>query len=228
MPAPDVNTNEQIMAWMMDTYSMHVGHTDDGRRHRQAGRDGRLARPPRSDRPRRDDRRARSRPSTSASTSRARRSPCRASATSARSRRELLAEHRRADRRRHRLEGRRLQRQGPRHREARSTTSAQHKTVDGFPGGEPLTNDELFALDVDILIPAALENQITDGERADDSRPRSSSKAPTARRRRTRTSTCTSAASSSCPTSSPTAAASPRRTSSGCRTATATSGPRRK
>src|SRR5213082_421768 len=27
VPAPDVNTNEQIMAWMMDTYSMHVGHT---------------------------------------------------------------------------------------------------------------------------------------------------------------------------------------------------------
>jgi glutamate dehydrogenase (NAD(P)+) len=25
--APDVNTNEQTMAWMMDTYSMHVGHT---------------------------------------------------------------------------------------------------------------------------------------------------------------------------------------------------------
>ena len=33
--------------------------------------------------------------------------------------------------------------------------------MDGFPGGEPLTNDQLFALDVDILIPAALENQIT-------------------------------------------------------------------
>ena len=29
VPAPDVNTNEQIMAWIMDTYSMHVGHTDD-------------------------------------------------------------------------------------------------------------------------------------------------------------------------------------------------------
>jgi glutamate dehydrogenase (NAD(P)+) len=27
VPAPDVNTNEQIMAWVMDTYSMHVGHT---------------------------------------------------------------------------------------------------------------------------------------------------------------------------------------------------------
>jgi len=25
--APDVNTNEQTMAWIMDTYSMHMGHT---------------------------------------------------------------------------------------------------------------------------------------------------------------------------------------------------------
>ena len=28
VPAPDVNTNDQIMAWFMDTYSMHVGHTE--------------------------------------------------------------------------------------------------------------------------------------------------------------------------------------------------------
>jgi glutamate dehydrogenase (NAD(P)+) len=27
VPAPDVNTNDQIMAWMMDTYSMHARHT---------------------------------------------------------------------------------------------------------------------------------------------------------------------------------------------------------
>jgi glutamate dehydrogenase (NAD(P)+) len=27
VPAPDVNTNERIMAWLMDTYSMHVRHT---------------------------------------------------------------------------------------------------------------------------------------------------------------------------------------------------------
>src|SRR6202522_1794499 len=27
VPAPDVNTNEQTMAWIMDTYSMHIGQT---------------------------------------------------------------------------------------------------------------------------------------------------------------------------------------------------------
>lgn len=30
IPAPDVNTNEQIMAWMMDTYSMNQGATATG------------------------------------------------------------------------------------------------------------------------------------------------------------------------------------------------------
>ncbi len=27
VPAPDVNTNERVMAWLMDTYSMHMRHT---------------------------------------------------------------------------------------------------------------------------------------------------------------------------------------------------------
>src|SRR5277367_1345548 len=27
VPAPDMNTNDQTMAWIMDTYSMHAGHT---------------------------------------------------------------------------------------------------------------------------------------------------------------------------------------------------------
>jgi len=30
IPAPDVGTNEQIMAWMMDTYSNHVGYISPG------------------------------------------------------------------------------------------------------------------------------------------------------------------------------------------------------
>lgn len=30
IPAPDVNTNQQIMAWIMDTYSMHAGYSIPG------------------------------------------------------------------------------------------------------------------------------------------------------------------------------------------------------
>src|SRR5947209_13067565 len=30
IPAPDVGTNAQVMAWFMDTYSMHVGHSVPG------------------------------------------------------------------------------------------------------------------------------------------------------------------------------------------------------
>ena len=30
IPAPDVNTNPQVMAWVMDTYSMNVGHSVPG------------------------------------------------------------------------------------------------------------------------------------------------------------------------------------------------------
>ncbi|MBZ5551426.1 MAG: Glu/Leu/Phe/Val dehydrogenase [Acidobacteriia bacterium] len=30
VPAPDMNTNEQVMAWVMDTYSMHQRHTVTG------------------------------------------------------------------------------------------------------------------------------------------------------------------------------------------------------
>ena len=92
---------------------------------------------------------------------------------------------------RHRLEGRRLQPEGPRHRSAPRLRQQQHRPVDGFPGGEPLTNEELFALDVDVLMPAALENQITDGQRRRRCAPRLSPKAPTGRRRPRRISICT-------------------------------------
>jgi glutamate dehydrogenase (NAD(P)+) len=33
--------------------------------------------------------------------------------------------------------------------------------IDGFPGGEAIDTERLFALPVDVLVPAALENQVT-------------------------------------------------------------------
>jgi glutamate dehydrogenase (NAD(P)+) len=39
--------------------------------------------------------------------------------------------------------------------------AGEHKTVAGYPKGEPLSGDRIFELDVDVLIPAALEEQIT-------------------------------------------------------------------
>ena len=161
VPAPDVNTNEQIMAWFMDTYSMHVGPHLDGGRHRQAGRDGRLARAARSDRPRRDDHHARIGPASRL------RSQGRA--------------HRRAGLRQRRLGRRRPADRTWARRSSRSPTGRRASTTPtgstsrscsrynagapdastASPAREPITNTELFKLDVDVLIPAALEEQIT-------------------------------------------------------------------
>src|SRR5574341_42143 len=41
--------------------------------------------------------------------------------------------------------------------------AAVTRSVAGFPGADAITNDELLVLRVDVLIPAALENQITSG-----------------------------------------------------------------
>jgi glutamate dehydrogenase (NAD(P)+) len=37
----------------------------------------------------------------------------------------------------------------------------QHRSLEGFTGGDRISNDELLTLDVDVLLPAALENVIT-------------------------------------------------------------------
>ena len=55
VPAPDVNTNEQIMAWMMDTYSMHARQTVTACRNGQADQYWRIARTARGHRARRAD-----------------------------------------------------------------------------------------------------------------------------------------------------------------------------
>jgi glutamate dehydrogenase (NAD(P)+) len=40
---------------------------------------------------------------------------------------------------------------------------SEHGVVQGFPGTEPLTNDELLTLRCDVLVPAALEGQLHEG-----------------------------------------------------------------
>jgi len=159
VPAPDVNTNEQVMAWIMDTYSMHVGHTETavvtGKPLEMGGSLGRRE-----------------------ATGRGVMIVARESAlhvgfdikgarvaiqgfgnvgsVSA----ALLAEA-----------GAKIVAvtdwkggvYNPKGLDIGKLLvyNLEEKTVEGFSGGEPLTNEQLFALDVDILIPAALENQIT-------------------------------------------------------------------
>ncbi len=43
---------------------------------------------------------------------------------------------------------------------------SEHGTIGGFPGSEPLTNEELLALECDVLVPAALEGQLHEGNAA--------------------------------------------------------------
>jgi glutamate dehydrogenase (NAD(P)+) len=159
VPAPDVNTNDQVMAWIMDTYSMHVGHTSTavvtGKPLELGGSLGR-------------------REATGRGVMISTRESAKhlgfdikgasvavqgcgnVGSISA----ELLGEI-----------GARIVAitdwKGGVYNEKGLDLAKlnehlrQHKTVAGFPGASPLTNAELFALDVDVLIPAALENQIT-------------------------------------------------------------------
>jgi glutamate dehydrogenase (NAD(P)+) len=160
VPAPDVNTNDQIMAWVMDTYSMHVGHTATavvtGKPVEMGGSLGR--------------REATGRGVMIVTAEAAKHLGLdikqltvavqgfgNVGSVSA----DLLAKA-----------GARIvavtdwkggvyNAQGLDIPKLLDYAAAHKKSVDGFPGGEPLAHDKLWALDVDVLIPAALENQIT-------------------------------------------------------------------
>jgi glutamate dehydrogenase (NAD(P)+) len=159
VPAPDVNTNEQIMAWVMDTYSMHVGHTTTsvvtGKPLELGGSLGRRE-----------------------ATGRGVMIVARESAkhvgfdingatvavqgfgnvgsisaellTAIGAKIVAITDWKGGVYNANGLDLAKL-----------SDHVKQTKTVDGFPGAERITNEQLFKLDVDILIPAALENQIT-------------------------------------------------------------------
>jgi glutamate dehydrogenase (NAD(P)+) len=159
VPAPDVNTNDQVMAWVMDTYSMHVGHTETavvtGKPIELGGSVGRREATGRGVMiVTREAAKHRGLDITQARV--AIQGFGNVGSVSA----DLIA----------RLGAKIVAvtdvRGGVYNPKGLDVPklleyAAQHKTVEGFPGAEPLTNEQLFALDVDVLIPAALENQIT-------------------------------------------------------------------
>jgi glutamate dehydrogenase (NAD(P)+) len=159
VPAPDVNTNEQVMAWVMDTYSMHVGYTSTavvtGKPIVMGGSLGR-------------------REATGRGVMITTRESARhlgidikgatvavqgfgnVGSVSA----DLLS----------RIGAKIVAvtdwKGGVYNADGLNIGSlidwaATHKTVAGFPKADPLSVDKIFEMDVDILIPAALENQIT-------------------------------------------------------------------
>jgi glutamate dehydrogenase (NAD(P)+) len=159
VPAPDVNTNDQIMAWVMDTYSMHVGHTATavvtGKPIEMGGSLGR-------------------REATGRGVMIVTREAARhlgidmqratvavqgfgnVGSVSA----DLLARNGARIVAVTDWQGGVYNAKGLDVQKLIDYVRA-HKTVQGFPDGDPLTNDQLWSLDVDVLIPAALENQIT-------------------------------------------------------------------
>jgi glutamate dehydrogenase (NAD(P)+) len=159
VPAPDVNTNEQVMAWVMDTYSMHVGRTENavvtGKPVELGGSLGR--------------REATGRGVMIVTREGARHLGLKmqgaavavqgfgnvgsvSAALLAQLGAKIVAV---TD-----WKGGVYNPKGLKVDDLIAYVST-NKTVDAFPGGEPLSNDELWGLDVDVLIPAALENQIT-------------------------------------------------------------------
>ena len=161
IPAPDVNTDEQIMAWMMDTYSMNQGSTATGVvTGKPIDLGGSLGR-----------REATGRGVFTVGVEAARyigldvsqaRVIVQGFGNVGGVAGKLFAEA-----------GARVvavqDHGGTIYREAGLNVPellrhvAEHKTVAGFEGSETLTNDQFWEVDCDILIPAALEGQIHAG-----------------------------------------------------------------
>jgi glutamate dehydrogenase (NAD(P)+) len=159
VPAPDVNTNDQIMAWVMDTYSMHVGYTATavvtGKPIEMGGSLGR--------------REATGRGVMIVTREAARHLGVEIKGATVAvqgfgnvgsvsadllsklgARVVAVTDWKGGVYNAHGLDIAKM-----------IDYARQHKTIEGFPGGEPIENEQLFSLDVDVLVPAALENQIT-------------------------------------------------------------------
>jgi glutamate dehydrogenase (NAD(P)+) len=159
VPAPDVNTNERVMAWVMDTYSMRVGHTVTavvtGKPVEMGGSLGRREATGRGVMiVTREALRYLGMPLLGAAV--AVQGFGNVGSVAA----DLLVK-----------QGCKIvaisdRTGGYYNKSGIDVTTAiawakQRKSLDGFKGGQSITNDELLTLPVDVLVPAALENVIT-------------------------------------------------------------------
>ncbi len=159
VPAPDVNTNERVMAWVMDTYSMHAGHTVTavvtGKPVEMGGSLGRREATGRGCMLMTKDALNHLGMKTEGATAAVQGFGNVGSVAAT-----LLA-----------LEGVTIVGIGDRSGAVVNRTGIdvaaaveyvrKHRSLEGFDGGDRITNDELLLLDVDVLLPAAMENVIT-------------------------------------------------------------------
>ncbi|MEM9997687.1 MAG: Glu/Leu/Phe/Val dehydrogenase [Bacteroidota bacterium] len=166
IPAPDMNTNEQIMAWLLDTYSMHVRRTEPavvtGKPILLGGSQGR--------------REATGRgvmTCTLAAMDKLGLRPgqCRVAVQgfgNVGSVAALLLHEQGcqvvaiSD-----VSGGYYNPDGINIQAAIDYADAHGRSLAGFDGADPITNDELLTLDVEVLAPCAKENQITEENAAD-------------------------------------------------------------
>ena len=160
IPAPDVGTNAQVMAWFMDTISMHKGHSVPGVvTGKPLSIGGSAGRAEATGRGRRCTR-SRTPRAGSGSASRARPSRSRGSGTSAR---PPPACSTRPARRSSPSRTSRAACTTPTASTSRRSPCRLRETgsLAGAPDTTPIDNETLFGLDVDVLVLAALEGQIT-------------------------------------------------------------------
>jgi glutamate dehydrogenase (NAD(P)+) len=160
IPAPDVNTNAQVMAWFMDTYSMHQGYTVPGvvtgKPISLGGSEGR------------NEATARGCVYTIVEAARHRGMDLRKATVAVQGFGNAGS-----------IAARLITEEGSTVVAVSDSTGGiknpagldiakviawkgEHGTVQGFPGATDISNAEVLEVDCDILIPAALENQITD------------------------------------------------------------------
>ncbi len=159
VPGPDINTDEQVMAWIMDTYSMHVRHTETavvtGKPLGLGGSHGRIE-----------------------ATGRGLMIVCDQALKKLERNREQTRvviqgfgnvgsnAARLMQRRGYKIVGVSTSKSGVYNRngidvDALFRYHQVHQTLVGFPSADEISSEQLLVADCDILIPGAIENQIT-------------------------------------------------------------------